>query len=95
MAAALLVSCKDKNNDDNGAKAREQARLDSLNANKKVDNFLYDIMGDYYLWNSNMPRMQKDESRFPGDFFESLLFRFVFVLLAGKRHRKARNTWCI
>ncbi|MBO7478815.1 MAG: PDZ domain-containing protein [Salinivirgaceae bacterium] len=75
MAAALLVSCKDKNNDDNGAKAREQARLDSLNANKKVDNFLYDIMSDYYLWNSNMPRMQKDESRFPGDFFESLLYR--------------------
>lgn len=76
MVAALLVSCKDKNhNDDNGEKAREQARLDSLNANKKVDNFLYDIMSDYYLWSSNMPRMKKDESRYPGDFFESLLYR--------------------
>ncbi len=75
MAAALLVSCKDKNNDDNGAKAREQARQDSLNANKKVDNFLYDIMSDYYLWNNNMPRMKKDESRYPADFFESLLYR--------------------
>ena len=75
MAAALLVSCKDKNNDDNGAQAREQARQDSLNANKKVDNFLYDIMSDYYLWNSNLPEIQEDESRYPGDFFESLLYR--------------------
>ena len=75
MAAALLVSCKDKNNDDNGAREREQARQDSLNANKKVDNFLYDIMSDYYLWNSNLPGMQEDESRYPADFFESLLYR--------------------
>lgn len=29
------------------------------------------------------------------DFFESLLFRYIFVLVAGKRHKKAKNTWCI
>lgn len=29
------------------------------------------------------------------DFFESLLFRFIFVLTAGKVHKKAKNTWCI
>lgn len=29
------------------------------------------------------------------DFFESLLFRFIFPLLAGKRHKKAKNTWCL
>lgn len=28
------------------------------------------------------------------DFFESLLFRFIFTLIK-KKHRKARNTWCI
>jgi hypothetical protein len=28
------------------------------------------------------------------DFFESLLFRQIFRLRA-RRHRKARNTWCI
>ena len=28
------------------------------------------------------------------DFFESLLFRFIFFLKV-KKHRKARNTWCI
>lgn len=28
------------------------------------------------------------------DFFESLLFRFIFVL-AKKKHKKAKNTWCI
>ena len=28
------------------------------------------------------------------DFFESLLFRMVFTLVK-KKHRKAKNTWCI
>lgn len=29
------------------------------------------------------------------DFFESLLFRFVFVLMIKRKHKKAKNTWCI
>ena len=29
------------------------------------------------------------------DFFESLLFRFIFPLMAGRKHKKAKNTWCI
>ena len=76
MVAALLVSCKDKNhNDDNGEKAREQARLDSINANIKADNLIYELLSDYYLWNSKMPRYQKGENRFPGDYFKSLLYK--------------------
>lgn len=29
------------------------------------------------------------------DFFESLMFRFIFMLMQSKRHKKAKNTWCI
>lgn len=29
------------------------------------------------------------------DFFESLLFRFIFDLRIKRKHKKAKNTWCI
>lgn len=29
------------------------------------------------------------------DFFESLLFRFIFDLNLRRKHKKAKNTWCI
>lgn len=29
------------------------------------------------------------------DFFESLLFRFIFDLRLKRKHKKAKNTWCI
>ena len=29
------------------------------------------------------------------DFFESLLFRFIFDLNLKRKHKKAKGTWCI
>ncbi len=46
-----------------------------LSANKYVNNWVYDQMSIYYLWNNKLPRTP-NYSLYPEDFFETILYKY-------------------
>lgn len=75
VVATIFNACDKEDDYIDTKKEQETARKDSINRNKKVNECIYNLMSDYYLWNHNLPTYIKGDDRYPEDFFESLLYR--------------------
>jgi C-terminal processing protease CtpA/Prc len=73
LLTIVVVACEKK--DDPADLEREKARQDSIDTNIKINDCIYSIMHDYYLWNDKMPKYVKNDDRYPADYFESLLYK--------------------
>lgn len=87
LMAIVAVACNKK--DDTAEIEREKARQDSINTNIKINDCIYGIMKDFYLWNKELPKYVKNDNRYPEDYFESLLYsadHWSFCIADGEEY---------
>ena len=79
----LMVSCEDKHVEIEPAELNS-SKVDEENPNSIVNNFIWEYMNNYYLWESQLPQESPVLTQNPNEFFDKIIYdeedRWSFVV---------------